>query len=603
VFRASEPGEDRHDSAVAVKVFDLNLPPDLTHRLVGELETLIAADLAHPAIAAPLAAGVAGASAYLAQELIAAESLDVVLRDYGAAPPADAVRIATQIAGALDFAAVVGVFHGGLHPRDVLLSPDETRITGLGVAQALERLDVACPVRRPYTAPERLAGGLWNHRADVYSLAALIYELLWARRVAGSGDEAAAAAGVIDEADMPALRRVFARALAENPADRFETALGFVGELAGALLRAGAGPPQAGAGDRFEAASSSAAAGTEGVAPVHESVQAIETTPAADDLVLRAEEGAGHDDVEPVPALLAKRQLPGGGQGSDQNVSERFLTTSDLAPPARQPGIRPLTVALAAMFVLAFGFIIGRYTDVWRPVVPDTEPVPSSAAANAEGASVATSGTPTREFTETAVAGPTEPAVPIQAPTPSATASASPIARSSASPTAPESPDGRLLVRSTPASARVKLDGRDVGVTPLALRELAFGTHTVRVARDGYRSEERRVVLSSGRPSESLTFELSRADVPARSSSRAVAPPPQGSAISRFTGTLIVESRPAGARVFLDGKPIGTTPLTARDVPAGAHAVWLERDGYRRWTASIRVVTGERARVAASLER
>ena len=120
------------------------------------------------------------------QDFVAADSLDIVIREYGAAPPADALRVAAQLAGALDFAAAVDVAHGALHPRDVLLSADDTRLTGIGVARALERVGVAAPVRRPYTAPERIAGGDWDRRADVFSLAALIHELLWGRRVGGA---------------------------------------------------------------------------------------------------------------------------------------------------------------------------------------------------------------------------------------------------------------------------------------------------------------------------------------------------------------------------------------------------------------------------------
>jgi hypothetical protein len=70
-----------------------------------------------------------------------------------------------------------------------------------------------------------------------------------------------------------------------------------------------------------------------------------------------------------------------------------------------------------------------------------------------------------------------------------------------------------------------------------------------------------------------------------------------------FVGSLYVDSRPGGARVFLDGKLIGTTPMEMPSVPAGEHAVRLERDGYRRWSSSVRVVATERNRVTASLER
>jgi hypothetical protein len=71
----------------------------------------------------------------------------------------------------------------------------------------------------------------------------------------------------------------------------------------------------------------------------------------------------------------------------------------------------------------------------------------------------------------------------------------------------------------------------------------------------------------------------------------------------RFVGSLNVESRPTGARVFLDGKLIGTTPLAMPGVPAGEHAIRLEHDGYHRWSSSVRVVASESNRVTASLER
>jgi hypothetical protein len=66
---------------------------------------------------------------------------------------------------------------------------------------------------------------------------------------------------------------------------------------------------------------------------------------------------------------------------------------------------------------------------------------------------------------------------------------------------------------------------------------------------------------------------------------------------------LNVDSRPDGARVFLDGKQVGTTPLAITSVSAGEHAIRLERDGYRRWSSSVRIVASEQNRVTASLER
>jgi serine/threonine protein kinase len=144
VYRAIHPDDER---VVAIKVFRLDVPPERVHQFVAELEKLIAANLAHPGIAAPIAAGIASVSAYLVQEFAEADSLDVVVRDYGPAPPPDAVRIVTELAGALDFAAVVNVTHGMLHPRDVLIAAEDVRLTGLGIGQALER--IGARTRRP----------------------------------------------------------------------------------------------------------------------------------------------------------------------------------------------------------------------------------------------------------------------------------------------------------------------------------------------------------------------------------------------------------------------------------------------------------------------
>src|SRR5262249_32740360 len=109
------------------------------------------------------------------------------------------------------------------------------RLTGVGIARALAQVGVAPPVRRPYSAPERMSGGSWDRRADVFSLAALIHELLWGRRIAGTGSHAADALTEIEGGRLDALRDVFARALADDPGDRFGTALEFAEALKSAF--------------------------------------------------------------------------------------------------------------------------------------------------------------------------------------------------------------------------------------------------------------------------------------------------------------------------------------------------------------------------------
>jgi hypothetical protein len=198
-----------------------------------------------------------------------------------------------------------------------------------------------------------------------------------------------------------------------------------------------------------------------------------------------------------------------------------------------------------------------------------------------------------REFTEGAV-----PAPPKTEQPPAATE-----ARAKPEPAAPVAVEGRLLIRSEPAGATVIVDGREYGITPTIVRGLERGVHRVRVVREGYVPDERSVAVTRSQPAPSLLVTLeARRPATERISQvpRALAPAPT---IERYTGSLVVESLPAGAAVFLDNKAVGRTPLALNGVNAGAHVVRLERDGYHRWSRAIRVVAAERNRVTASLER
>src|SRR5215208_1977068 len=166
VFRTYEPERDR---LVAVKAFRLDITPEQAQSLADQLSRASDAGLFHPSIVEPIASGVEGTVAYGAEEYVAAESLDVAMRHYAPAPIATVLPFITQLAGAIDFARAAGVGHGGLHPRDIFVTPDEARATGFGVVEALEDVGIRAPIRRPYTAPERIEGGAWATPADVFS--------------------------------------------------------------------------------------------------------------------------------------------------------------------------------------------------------------------------------------------------------------------------------------------------------------------------------------------------------------------------------------------------------------------------------------------------
>jgi hypothetical protein len=601
VFRAYDATRER---LVAVKLFKLDLPPERSHQLVAEFERLIAAELAHPAIAVPLATGISGVSAFLAQDYVAADSLDLAVREYGPAPPSNALRVAAQLAGALDYAAAVQITHGALHPRDVLLSSDDTRLTGLGVARALERIGVVAPVRRPYSAPERIGGGEWDRRADVFSLAALMHELMWGRRVSGLGSRAVERLAEIPGADLPALQAVFARALAENPGDRFATALEFAEALQAACPDIAIAPepappakhrPTREEEPRLPLDEQPEAARAVGQTEVVQALRPAEpgadlkvrTTPeepqsfSPKDLDLGIPPIAEPEAVyQPVAEVLhdatpyeAPTPIPAGlVTGHDPELSAFEVTRT---------AVWPLTLALGVGIAIGFagGFFAGS-----------REQAPAAVAAAAPAATPMSAG---KEFTEAALPKSEVQNQKSEVPTAEPPKNLKPEISNLKSPAA----EGRLLVRSSPAGARVLVDGKDHGVTPAAVRDLARGAHRVKISRDGYAPEERRVVITASRPAQSITVPLARPGTAAPPRAQPAA------AAARFVGALAVDSRPAGARVFMDGTLVGTTPMALPSVPAGSHAIRIEHDGYRRWSSSVRVVASEQNRVTASLER
>ncbi len=155
---------------------------------------------------------------------------------------------------------------------------------------------------------------------------------------------------------------------------------------------------------------------------------------------------------------------------------------------------------------------------------------------------------------------------------------------------------GRLLVRSTPSGAEVFVNGERRGVSPVAIRDLTLGAYTIRVQRAGFDPVEQRVVLEAARPARALEVVLTRS---APAPAAAPAGPTVGAAAT--TGSLLIESRPSGARAYVDGVEVGRTPVTVAAAAVGSRGVRIELPGYLVVSTSARVEPGARARVAVTL--
>lgn len=205
---------------------------------------------------------------------------------------------------------------------------------------------------------------------------------------------------------------------------------------------------------------------------------------------------------------------------------------------------------------------------------------------------------PAAPVTDAAPPARTTPAPAPAQPTP--VPDAGQTARATAPPAAAEARPrpaavGHLVIRSTPARAGVLIDGEWRGRTPLTVRGLPVGTHAVRVVQDGYTSETRRVAVDARPAGTTVSFQLARERGAEREASSAARP-------GATTGRLLLESRPSGANVLIDGRVVGATPLVLSDLAPGPRQVRIELPGHRPWTTTATVVAGQRVRVAASLE-
>jgi eukaryotic-like serine/threonine-protein kinase len=239
----------RHDRDVAVKV----LHPDLGAVLGGErflTEIKTTARLQHPHILPLLDSGEADGLLFYVMPLVEGQTLRQKLERERQLPIDEALRIATEVASALDYAHRHNVIHRDIKPENILLHDGRAVVADFGIALAVTAasgtrmtqtgLSLGTP---QYMAPEQAMGErVIDSRADVYALGAVTYEMLTGEPPFSGATVQAIVAKVLTEKPMSltairdsAPRHVEAtinKALAKLPADRFATAAQFAEALA-----------------------------------------------------------------------------------------------------------------------------------------------------------------------------------------------------------------------------------------------------------------------------------------------------------------------------------------------------------------------------------
>ena len=175
----------KHRRKVAIKV----LRPELAavigaDRFLREIETI--AGLQHPHILGLIDSGEMDGTAYYVMPFVEGESLRDRLVREKQLPIADAIRIATEVAGALDYAHRHGVIHRDIKPENILLHDGAALVADFGIALAAskaggERMtETGMSLGTPqYMSPEQAMGEREiTARSDIYALGAMTYEML-----------------------------------------------------------------------------------------------------------------------------------------------------------------------------------------------------------------------------------------------------------------------------------------------------------------------------------------------------------------------------------------------------------------------------------------
>ncbi|MER5506397.1 serine/threonine-protein kinase [Streptomyces sp. NPDC002766] len=256
----------RLERTVALKLLAPELARNDTFRLRFTHESRAAAAIDHPHIVPIYEAGETDGVLYIAMRYVDGSDLRHLLDRRGPLAPSTTLRIAAQVASALDAAHEHGLVHRDVKPGNILVArgtdsdhPEHTYLTDFGLTKKSLSLTGFTTVGQfvgtlDYVAPEQISGRPVDGRCDVYGFACVVYESLAGRPPFRRDDDMALLWA--HQYDQPppltefrpdlsaAVDTVFDRALAKSPDDRHDSCLAFVAALRAALAgREAAGHP------------------------------------------------------------------------------------------------------------------------------------------------------------------------------------------------------------------------------------------------------------------------------------------------------------------------------------------------------------------------
>ena len=233
VYRARDTQIGR---AVAIKVLKQQAGIDQDDLGRFQREAQLAGTLSHPNIVTIYDVGRFEEAPYITMEFLDENSLEDLIASNTKLPVKRVISIAIQLARALDYAHRRGVIHRDVKPANILLIDETVKLTDFGIAHLnsaadLQRTESRLLLGTPrYMSPEQVAGQPIDGRSDLFSLGAVLYELLTGRKAFESEKVASLMLKILQHNPIPmgsdvppGMQRIVRKLLSKRPEQRFAT--------------------------------------------------------------------------------------------------------------------------------------------------------------------------------------------------------------------------------------------------------------------------------------------------------------------------------------------------------------------------------------------
>ncbi|HEV7968843.1 MAG TPA: serine/threonine-protein kinase [Candidatus Acidoferrales bacterium] len=553
--------------------------------LIGRFQTEARAAglLTHPNIVVVFDAGEEGGLFYITMEFVEGRSLQALIDAHQPFPVPRVLKLMEQVCSALDFAHQHNVVHRDIKPANLMLTPDDVvKITDFGTAKILQfgTAQTAHVMGTPsYMSPEQVKGKPVDGRSDIFSLGVILYELMTGEKPFPGQNITTVIYKIINEEPIPprsldssihpGLSAVISRALAKNPAERYQSCH----ELLGALK------------NYHELINPDA---TVRMAPVSSPPTPLASRPAA----------------QAAPRIAAGAMVA-ASHGSD--ASAQFILPVPVEQETRKkPASLLLSLILLVIIVYSGYRVYPPLVDLWRlarepretlATSPKAESAPAASGADsstvkpdsmssgvpqvappAPPSPAATAPAPVEKPAPHIAAQPVVvPATAVKGPEPALTTASK--ADNAMPPQKPAPPSGPSAAQVLESRLRAELVGQPLGdkvkIQATANALTLSGSLTLPEHRELFAHLS--TVPAGVRVIDDTEYTEDKGPIPASASA----------------GWIWVRSYPLGARILVDGAETGLRTPARLELQAGDHDVSLVRRGFETVDRNVTVRPGQ----------